>query len=353
MPMIAFASCISAATDPIQWVWRHVASHRPDWLILGGDNIYMDLWPNMYQSKWWDSARFADEMWNRYAQQLAVRNFRALVATIPADQVLGVWDDHDFAWNDCFGTDPDFGMPEKRKIAAQLFQRFFEVLNQRPLPTALPEIGPLNLADPSFAYRDVYRATTIGPLRVLLCDGRTYREDVASRGPTASLLGTVQEAWLFNELSKPGPFLLVTGSTMTNGSDQSWDVHCDFFDKRFRPAVAGKTILFLAGDVHENRLPPRVRDWPIEIVSSAAAGIPFKRNFAIIDVSDTAASAFLYRWAVIQYTGSVDLTTGAYCTTMSALLNEDTAAPTEHEATIEREQALEALRAFDKRCPSP
>ena len=352
MPMIAFASCISAETNPTQRVWLHVAAHEPDWLILGGDNMYMDLWPNMYRSKWWDSRTFANEMWHRYALQFSVRNFRTLVSAVPSGQVLGVWDDHDFAWNDCFGTDPDFGMPEKRKIAACLFQRFFEVLNQRPLPTDLPQIGPLDLAHPSFADRDVYRAATIGPLRVLLCDGRTYREDVASAGRTASLLGAVQEAWLFNELSKPGPFLLVTGSTMTDGSDQSWDVHRDFFDQRFLPAVAGKTVLFLAGDVHENRLPPRTRDWPVEIVSSAAAGIPLKRNFALIDVSSTVADVFLYNWGRIEHTGSVDLATGAFSTTMSALLDEDPV-PTEQETIIQRQQALEALRALERRRRSP
>ena len=69
MPKIAFASCISVEVDNVQSVWQEVAAHRPDWLILGGDNIYMDYFPHMYQSKPWSSARFASEMWNRYAAQ--------------------------------------------------------------------------------------------------------------------------------------------------------------------------------------------------------------------------------------------------------------------------------------------
>ena len=41
----------------------------------------------------------------RYARQFAVPSFRALVESIPAGQVIGVWDDHDFAWQNCFGAD--------------------------------------------------------------------------------------------------------------------------------------------------------------------------------------------------------------------------------------------------------
>jgi len=83
-----------------------------------------------------------------------------------------------------------------------------------------------DLANPPGGDRDVFHASTIGRLRVLVCDGRSYREDITSGNTSASLLGDAQEKWLFGELAKsPGPYLLVTGSTMTNRPYRSRPSH--------------------------------------------------------------------------------------------------------------------------------
>jgi alkaline phosphatase D len=348
MTRIVFASCMSVEGSVKQPVWKEVAAHKPEWLILCGDNIYMDYFPNGYQSKNWDPTRFAAEMHQRYAQQFAVPAFHALVKSIPADQVLGVWDDHDFAWNNCFGTDSGFGMPIKRKIATAMYHHYFAALNQRPLPATLPELKIPDPANPPGGDRDVYRACTIGRVRVLLCDGRSYREDITSGSTTASLLGDAQEKWLFSELAKnSGPYLLVSGSTMTKGDDQSWDVHQEFFTKRFLPAVRGKTVIFLAGDVHDNRLPPRVPHWPVEVVSSAAAlDFPFnERKFGVLDVSDVEANVFLYTRGDVEYTGKLNLATGSFKTSMAALAGDAAPKPSVQRAQTQRRKALRSLSA--------
>jgi alkaline phosphatase D len=348
MTRIVFASCMSVEGSVKQPVWKEVAAHKPEWLILCGDNIYMDYFPNGYQSKNWDPTRFAAEMHQRYAQQFAVPAFHALVKSIPADQVLGVWDDHDFAWNNCFGTDSGFGMPIKRKIATAMYHHYFAALNQRPLPATLPELKIPDPANPPGGDRDVYRACTIGRVRVLLCDGRSYREDITSGSTTASLLGDAQEKWLFSELAKnSGPYLLVSGSTMTKGDDQSWDVHQEFFTKRFLPAVRGKTVIFLAGDVHDNRLPPRVPHWPVEVVSSAAAlSFPFnERKFGVLDVSDVEANVFLYKRGDVEYTGKLNLATGSFKTSMAALAGDAAPKPSVQRAQTQRRKALRSLSA--------
>lgn len=286
MARIVFASCMTTERDREQAVWKQAAAHKPEWLILLGDNIYIDCWPNMYQSKYWDPARFAVEMEKRYAEQFEVPAFQALIKSIPANQVLGVWDDHDFAWENCFGTDPNFGMPVKKKIATAMYRHYFAALNQRPLPAKLPKLEIPDPLNPPGGERDIYRACIIGPLRVLLCDGRSYREDITSGNSTASLLGDVQEKWLFSELAKgSGPYLLVSGSTMTNGRDQSWDVYREFFKERFLPAVRGKTVIFLGGDRHINDFPSRVSDGPMEVVSSGAALRTDGERFGVMDVS--------------------------------------------------------------------
>lgn len=351
MTKIVFASCISVEGSEQQPVWKEAAAHKPEWLILCGDNIYMDYWPNMYQSKNWDPSRFAAEMYQRYAQQFAVPAFQALVKSIPTNQIIGVWDDHDFAWNNCAGTDSGSGMPIKKKIATAMYHHYFAALNRRPLPTTLPKLKIPDPANPPGGDRDVYSALTIGPLRVLLCDGRSYREDITSGNTTASLLGDAQEKWLLGELAKSsGPYLLVTGSTMTKGDDQSWDVYQEFFKNRFLPAVRGKTVIFMAGDVHENRLPPRVPHWPIEVVSSAAVlDFPFnKRNFGVIEILDDEANVFLYKRGDVEYTGNVNLATGSFKTSMAALARDAAPKVSVQRAQIQRRKALSSLRAKRK-----
>lgn len=320
MTIIAFASCISVESDKVQQpVWSHVAAHQPEWLILCGDNIYMDYFPKLNQSKPWSPQKFADEMYQRYAAQFAVASFHSLVDSIDGGKVLGVWDDHDFAWNNCFGTDPSHGMPIKKKIATSLFHHYFSTLNTRPFPAVLPQLPIPDLLNPPRGTDNIYGSRRIGPLQTLICDGRSFREDNTTGTTSASLLGDAQEAWLLNELNEgSGPFLIVSGSTMTSADDQSWDTYDDFYRGRFLPAVGGKTVLFLAGDVHENRLPPKVGQEPIEIVSSAAVlGFPFnKRNFGILEASEHAVTVFLYKRNKVQYTGMIDLGSGAFKSNM-------------------------------------
>lgn len=184
-------------------------------------------------------------------------------------------------------------------------------------------------------------------VRVLLCDGRSWRSDHPTDGAESDLLGTAQEAWLFNELgSYPGPFMLVSGSTMTNSTDQAWDYFGEFYRQRFLPAVQDKVVLFVAGDVHENRLPPRNGSEPIEIVSSAS-GLSFpinKRNFGVIEFDGNTVAVYLYKRGKVQYTSQLDMVTEMYATTMSAFLDEPATSISVQEATEQRVEAMRNLQ---------
>jgi len=346
MTRLVFASCMSALDNLEQPVWAEAGAHQPEWLVLGGDNIYMDYGLHLNQSRGWSPARFAEEMQLRYARQFAVPTFRELVESIPAGQVIGVWDDHDFGWNNCYGADLGFGMPEKRKIATAFFHHYFAHLNLRPLPAALPPLAIPDLADPPKGTVDVYRALDIPPFRVLLCDGRRYRGHHPPGTHNGELLGREQEAWLFEELKGPGPFLLVTGSTMTDSRDQGWDYYGDFYNNRFLPAVRDKVVLFLAGDVHENRLPPRVAGHPVEAISSAAALtlVKNKRCFAVLELEPAQVRIFLYMRGRVEMAGLLDPATGAFATTM-AVRDTDVQADPEV-ARLQRDASLQALKGL-------
>lgn len=341
MTTIVFASCMSAEHDPVQPIWTDALKHEPDWLILCGDSIYMDYWPNLEAPRVWSVARFASVMRELYARQLAVPSFRKLVGSLPAGHVIGVWDDHDFAWNDCYGSELVDGMPEKRRVAHALFHQYFAALNQRPLPATLLDIPAEGLLGSPAATREIYRALDIDAFRVLLCDVRSQREDKRLDRPSASLLGNEQERWLLGEIAAaPGPILIVSGSVLVASGDQSWDFFRNFYEQRFLPAVKDRRVLFLAGDLHKNRLLPVAAGHPVEAVSSAAAmGFPFRgvRNFGVVEVSESEANIFLYRRGAIQYTGRFPFASGKFKTSVSAL--EAVAVP---RSTVKRARAQKA-----------
>ncbi|MGC3979688.1 MAG: alkaline phosphatase D family protein [Steroidobacteraceae bacterium] len=356
MTRIVFASCMSALASTTQKVWSEATAHKPDWLFLCGDNIYMDYFPHLNQSRAWSLQKFAQEMEARYAKQFTVTSFRNLVSSIPAGQVVGTWDDHDFAWNNCFGADPAYGMEAKKLVATALFHHYFAELNKRPLAAALPPLVMPDINNPPNGSLDTYRAFDLvhdsGTIRVLVCDGRTYRGKHPPGTMSGELLGATQEAWLFRELKQgTNPYLLVTGSTMTAGDDQSWDYYQDFFKNRFLPAVNNKLVMFMAGDVHENRLPPRVAGNPIEIVSSAAVlDFPLnKRNFGVLDIQGGEVRIFLYKRGAVQYTGVVSLGSGKFKTSMAALAKEAPITTNPKLATSQRAAALRKLKSKPKK----
>ena len=99
----------------------------------------------------------------------------------------------------------------------------------------------------------------------------------------------------------------------------------------------------MAGDVHENRLPPRVDDRPIEVVSSAAVLTAHARRFGVLEVSDVEVNVFVYKSGDIQYTGKLNLVTGSYETSMAALLEDAVPKPTAQRAQAQRRNALKRL----------
>ena len=340
---------MSASRDPKQDVWTDAAAHQPQWLVLGGDNIYMDYWPDLEEPRKWAVADFAAFMYQQYSLQFAVPSFRKLVSSIPAGQVIGVWDDHDFAWNDCYGTELVDGMPQKRLVAHALFHHYFAALNLRPLPAVLPTMALSNVLTLPTATRPIYRALDLAPLRVLLCDVRSYREDRRLDRASASLLGDEQEKWLLAEIAaSTGPLLIVSGSVLVAAGDQSWDFFRNFYEQRFLPAVRQRRVLFIGGDIHKNRLLPVPAGNPVEMVSSAAAlGFPYQglRNFGVLDLVEGEARIFLYRRGEIQYSGRFALDSGGFKTSVSARAAQPVPRSTVKRAQAQKVAALRGLSA--------
>jgi hypothetical protein len=116
--------------------------------------------------------------------------------------------------------------------------------------------------------------------------------------------------------------------------------------QRFLPAVRDKVVLYVGGDVHENRLAPRAAGHPVEAISSASclSYVLNKRNYGVVDIRPDQARIFLYSRGEVQLTGVLDLPTGAFATTMAVSDNDVQADP-----AVAREQRSAGLLALLRR----
>src|SRR5687767_3937034 len=99
---IAFASCCLLGHDHEQITWQRIGGQRPDWLILMGDNIYMDYFPDLNAGKCLSDKDFGLLMQSKYQAQFEHPSFNQLIRGDLGKRpnVLATWDDHDFAWNE-------------------------------------------------------------------------------------------------------------------------------------------------------------------------------------------------------------------------------------------------------------
>jgi len=274
MTTLAFTSCSDPLDAPTQPVWDAIADAKPDHLVLLGDQIYMDYSilgvgthnPGIGKPAKYDNLKFATEMHRRYAAQWQIMmNSRLL--KLPGLQIHGIWDDHDFAWNNSFGnagsndthgpgTHADPVPCDKQRIARRLMRDFFEALATR---AASYPANPVQ-SDGLLPQEDLSRpmvcsgtrhtpAIDVAPgVRLLLTDGRSFR---TARGvPGATALGQAQWAWIASQLAPGQVTLLTNGTTLTQGAEQL--AHFDDYTRLLALAAQQQArILCLTGDVHD------------------------------------------------------------------------------------------------------
>ena len=225
---IAFASCTKIQNQPEQPVWTTILAQSPDHLLLLGDNVYS---PNLTGNQ--------KKLEKRYRQQFVERNFRNLIQRVPYN---AIWDDHDFGRNDIKGATVDL---EYKNRSRDLFHHYMNC------STNLPH---------------VYHSFVKGEVKFIMLDVRYYREKHAR--PDATVLGREQELWLEQELNHTSKFTVVcSGSCLTEGTEKLEAY--DLYYPRLRELLKNRgRVLFLAGDVHENKLVEH--DGFYEVISSGA-----------------------------------------------------------------------------------
>lgn len=249
---IAFTSCMLEQRFEQQPVWQRIQAADPDYLVLLGDSIYLDI--DVHAQRM-DDATFGEHCHARWRAQLAVPEFDALLRHMaakpgPQRRVFAIWDDHDFLWNDCAGAAiaaiPEHaGKIPRSRVMFQAFRR--ALVEVGSFPASFYDTEPPAAGDDAPLYEAVPLADDVW---LHLTDGRTCRTETwlvpqADR----ALLGPAQlEAMAAAaDAAAPGAVHLVaSGST---GS--AWKKYPQ--DWTALNALARRhALLMLSGDVHYN-----------------------------------------------------------------------------------------------------
>lgn len=344
---IAVTSCSDPFAHPQQEVWTRVAQAAPDHLILLGDQIYMDYGPKIVSLFWSNPANgepaefsdvaFAAHMYARYAAQWRCMQASGLW-TLPALKVHGIWDDHDFAWNNSFGAGDDNPNalkkfrpvpPNKQQVARALFRQFFGNLRAPVYPanTLLTQahIDALNEDLSQAVYFTDMPNTGSGfgcvtldeRVKLLLTDGRTFRTMQHAQAAKGTVCGAAQMDWIkqciTDNAKTPGAITVIaSGSTLGSGPER-WEKYKDHGELLgFLRQQSNPRVLMLSGDMHRTEVVDQYAPHLIEIIASGAAR-PFgnwapwrasRGNFALCEISASAVQVTLHEGESKRWIGS-------------------------------------------------
>jgi alkaline phosphatase D len=227
---IALGSC--NRTDLPQVLWDPIVANDPDVFVWLGDIVYGDT-HDMSALK------------SRYTKLSNEPGYQALVHQ--SDSVIGIWDDHDYGWNDA-------GKNYSKKDSSKIILANF--LN-------------IEAKDPIMSRNGIYSSHTFGsaPIstKIILLDARYFRDTlIHSSDPSkryeanlsGDILGEPQWAWLEAELSNSSADIHLIGSGIQYlPEEHGWEKWANFPKSRSRfldllLEYQPKNAVLLSGDRH-------------------------------------------------------------------------------------------------------
>lgn len=310
--LIGLASCMRLSScdthngKPVQPVWDTLLSRVPpgrtlDGLLLSGDQVYSGygVWDAIGKPQLKMAAQdFLSLMYGQYRGQYEVPQFQALLAALPQDggqrRVGMVWDDHDFGYNNSFGTDPRFSV-EKRRITRYLFEMFRAALREFEPGKPYPGEPTLAQATADASDRGVDEVLSWPGVQVFLPDQRMHAHSSKADAPRrmqrpadwAQLVAGLQA-------STGGWSVLVSGrpySVKQKLREDYWQMYEEAAELKAVAAQAGNVILF-CGDLHRN-VKPIQHPGLLEVITSGAAQ-DGDENFGLLELQGLQASVRLY-----------------------------------------------------------
>jgi len=217
-------------------IWRTMTQTGPLAYLGLGDNVYID------------ATHRRDVQRLHYYRRMLREEYREFIAQTA---IYAVWDDHDFALDDCAGG-PSKDEPWKLANLAVFKQNWN---------------NPFNSHDESSP--GTWHNFSMGDVDVFMLDGRFYRSDSKDKADnTNTMLGAEQKEWLLKGLKdSTAKFKVLCSGTLWNdfadkGGKDSWagkrfrDERNEIFDLINVEKIDG--VLLIAGDRHRTEL------WKIE-----------------------------------------------------------------------------------------
>ncbi len=256
---IAFGSCANQYHE--QPIWHSIAKHKPELMIMLGDNVYADVedtWIEEARTKGRSDALDAQVKRHIQAQYDALsenKGFKALRAQIP---FVATWDDHDFGKDDR-GSDFPF-----IDLSREIFLDFWQEGADSPRRNQKEGIYS------AYMYGDVGKR-----VQVILLDSRTLRSAqfpvdkatyeerqkrnmgpyLANPDAKAQMLGAEQWSWLEAQLRQNADLRIIGFSIQFLADFTGWESWANFPKERERLlSLIAKTraehIIMLSGDTH-------------------------------------------------------------------------------------------------------
>lgn len=310
--LIGLASCMRLSScdthdgKPIQPVWDTLRARVPagrtlDGLLLSGDQVYSGYGvfdaigkPQLKMS----AQEFLSLMYGQYRGQYEVPQFQALLAVLPQDggqrRVGLVWDDHDFGYNNAFGTDPRFSL-DKRRITRHLFQMFRTALREFEPGKPYPGEPTLAQATADTGDHGVDEVLSWPGVKVFLPDQRMHAQSSKADAPRR-MQRPAEWAQVVAGLQAhtQGWSVVVSGrpySVRQKLRADYWQMYEEARELKAVAAQAGNVIIF-CGDLHRN-VQPIQHPGLLEVITSGAAQ-DGDENFGLLDLQGDQATVRLY-----------------------------------------------------------
>ncbi len=310
--LIGLASCMRLSAcetqdgKPIQPVWTTMLARVPpgrtlDGLLLAGDQVYSGYgpWDAIGKPQLKMSAQdFLALMYGQYRGQYEVPQFQTLLAALPRDggqrRVGLVWDDHDFGYNNAFGTDPRFSS-DKLRITRHLFEMFRRALREFEPGKPYPAQPSLAEATADNSDRGVDEVLSWPGVRVFLPDQRMHAHSSKADAPRRMQRpADWSQVMAGLQANTDGWSVLLSGrpySVRQKLRPDYWQLYEEAAGLKAAAAQAGNVII-VCGDLHRNVEPIR-HPGMLEVITSGAAQ-DGDENFGLLDLQGTLATVRLY-----------------------------------------------------------
>jgi alkaline phosphatase D len=300
-----------AQVFPDQPVWEQIAAHHPDYLVLLGDSIYLDIHVPSYPGnpglpispQEMDEDTFMRHLFSRYTAQLNQPQFASLMRQMPPGHTFSIWDDHDFLWNDACGAEYTKGMIQRGKVrASTAYQEAFrsalaQSLAQGSFPDSYTDAAFL---DPNQAPLTIPSIPLDNRVHLHLSDGRTYRTRTwLVPDNKRTLFGKEQQDRIGASIkAEPDAIhLFASGSTLSGWKQYHGDLLW------LKKLATKSRILVLSGDIHRNDtdILQSTGGYPIHEATSSGAAVRSavvigkkQENFGLLEIDGPTLSVRLF-----------------------------------------------------------